>query len=38
MLPLEDRVLLGDLFVGIQLAPDTAEEIMEMLGRDASTM
>ena len=38
MLPMEDRMLLEDVFRGIQLAPKTIEEIMTMLDAEAETM
>lgn len=38
MLPLADRMLLEDVFQGIQLAPETIDDIMAMLSRDATSM
>lgn len=38
MLPMEDRMLLEDVFRGIQLAPKTIDDIMTMLNAEAETM
>jgi hypothetical protein len=38
MLPMEDRMLLQDVFNGIQLAPETIDEIMTMLDAEAQTV
>lgn len=38
MLPMEDRMLLEDVFHGIRLAPETIDEIMTMLDAEADSV